>query len=82
LAGGQYVKKYVSSFVGFAPVSNPRIIIAVMIDEPSNGKHYGGAVAGPVFSAVAANALRALNVAPDSTVTNIIIPKESLAESL
>ena len=82
LAGGQYVKKYVSSFVGFAPVSNPRIIIAVMVDEPSNGKHYGGDVAAPVFSAVAANSLRALNVAPDSTVTNIIIPKDALAESL
>lgn len=82
LAGGQYVKKYVSSFVGFAPVSNPRIIIAVMIDEPSNGKHYGGQVAGPVFSGIAANSLRALNVAPDSSVTNIIIPKDALAESL
>jgi cell division protein FtsI (penicillin-binding protein 3) len=82
LAGGQYVKKYVASFVGFAPVSKPRIIIAVMIDEPSNGKHYGGDVAAPVFSAVAANALRALNVAPDSSVTNIIIPKDALAESL
>jgi cell division protein FtsI (penicillin-binding protein 3) len=82
LAGGQYVKKYVGSFVGFAPVSHPRIIIAVMIDEPSNGKHYGGDVAAPVFSAVAASALRALNVPPDSSVTNIIIPKDALAESL
>ena len=82
LAGGQYVKKYVSSFVGFAPVSDPRIIIAVMIDEPSNGKHYAGEVAAPVFSAVAANALRSLNVAPDSTVMNIIIPAEPLLESL
>jgi cell division protein FtsI (penicillin-binding protein 3) len=82
LAGGQYVKKYVSSFVGFAPVSDPRIIIAVMIDEPSAGKHYGGEVAAPVFSAVAANALRSLNVAPDSKVMNIIIPAEPLVESL
>jgi cell division protein FtsI (penicillin-binding protein 3) len=82
LLNGQYVKKYVASFVGFAPVSNPRIIVAVMIDEPSNGQHYGGDVAAPVFSAVTANALRALNVAPDSSVTDIIIPANALQESL
>jgi cell division protein FtsI (penicillin-binding protein 3) len=57
LENGRYVNKYVASFVGFAPVSDPRIIIAVMIDEPSAGKHYGGQVAAPLFSAVAANAL-------------------------
>lgn len=74
---GQYVKKYVASFVGFAPVSNPRIIVAVMIDEPSNGKHYGGQVAAPVFAAVTANALRALDVSPDSNVTNIIVPDDA-----
>lgn len=74
LVNGQYANKYVSSFVGFAPVSDPRIIVAVMVDEPSNGFHYGGQVAAPVFSAVAANALRALNVPPDSTVADIIIP--------
>ncbi|KIF81933.1 peptidoglycan D,D-transpeptidase FtsI family protein [Noviherbaspirillum autotrophicum] len=82
LAGGRYVNKYVASFVGFAPVSNPRIVIAVMVDEPSNGQHYGGDVAAPVFSAIAANALRAMNVAPDSSVTDIIIPAESVKESL
>jgi cell division protein FtsI (penicillin-binding protein 3) len=82
LVGGQYVQKYVASFVGFAPVSDPRIIIAVMIDEPSNGVHYGGDVAAPVFSAVAANALRALNVAPDSPVTSIIIPTDIVQESM
>jgi cell division protein FtsI (penicillin-binding protein 3) len=82
LEKGQYVNKYVASFVGFAPVSDPRIIIAVMIDEPSNGKHYAGEVAAPVFSAVAANALRALNIAPDSTVTNIIVPADGVRESL
>jgi cell division protein FtsI (penicillin-binding protein 3) len=82
IVGGQYVKKYVSSFVGFAPVSNPRIIIAVMVDEPSNGQHYGGDVAAPIFSSVAVNALRALNVAPDSSVTNIIIPADAVQETL
>ena len=64
-----------ASFVGFAPASNPRIIIAVMIDEPAAGQqYYGGEVAAPVFSAVAANALRALNVRARFVVTNIIIP--------
>jgi cell division protein FtsI (penicillin-binding protein 3) len=79
---GKYENKYVSSFVGFAPASDPRIIIAVMVDEPSNGKYYGGDVAAPIFSAVAANALRALNVAPDSPVTDIIIPADGVQESM
>lgn len=82
IVDGKYVKKYVSSFVGFAPVSEPRIIIAVMVDEPSNGNHYGGGVAAPVFSSVAANALRAMNVRPDSSVTNIIIPADGITESM
>jgi cell division protein FtsI (penicillin-binding protein 3) len=82
IEGGKYVKKYVSSFVGIAPMSDPRLIIAVMLDEPSAGSHFGGTVAGPVFANVAANALRALNVAPDSSVTNIVIPKDALEESM
>jgi cell division protein FtsI (penicillin-binding protein 3) len=82
LVNGQYANKYISSFVGFAPVSDPRIIVAVMVDEPSNGFHYGGQVAAPVFSAVTANALRAMNVAPDSAVTDIIIPVDALQETL
>lgn len=82
IEGGKYVKKYVSSFVGIAPMSDPRLIIAVMLDEPSAGSHFGGTVAGPVFANVTANALRALNVAPDSSVTNIIIPRDALEESM
>jgi cell division protein FtsI (penicillin-binding protein 3) len=82
LVNGQYVNKYVAGFVGFAPVSDPRIIVAVMVDEPSNGQHYGGDVAAPIFAAVTQNALRALNVAPDTSVTDIIIPAESVKESL
>ncbi|MFZ1180946.1 MAG: penicillin-binding protein 2 [Herbaspirillum sp.] len=77
IEGGKYVKKYVSSFVGIAPMSAPRLVIAVMIDESSAGRHFGGAVAGPVFANVAAAALRALNIAPDSSVTNIITPKDT-----
>jgi cell division protein FtsI (penicillin-binding protein 3) len=82
LENGRYVNKYVASFVGFAPVSDPRIIIAVMIDEPSAGKHYGGQVAAPLFSAVAANALRALNVPPDASVENVIMPLVPVMESI
>jgi cell division protein FtsI (penicillin-binding protein 3) len=81
LSGRQYVNKYVSSFVGFAPVSDPRIIIAVMIDEPSKGGYYGGLVAAPVFASVTEASLRALNVTPDSPVTNIIVPPEVIEES-
>ncbi|WP_211453537.1 peptidoglycan D,D-transpeptidase FtsI family protein [Collimonas antrihumi] len=82
IEGGKYVKKYIADFVGFAPASDPRLIIAVMVDEPSVGSHYGGDVAAPVFATVAANALRALNVPPDSSVTDIIIPTDGPQEGL
>ena len=68
LEGGQYVKKYVASFVGFAPATDPRLIVAIMIDEPGSGAHYGGDVAGPVFANVMGGALRTLGIAPDSTI--------------
>jgi cell division protein FtsI (penicillin-binding protein 3) len=68
-AGGYAEKKYVSSFVGFGPVSRPRFIVAVMIDEPQGSKHYGGDVAGPVFSSVMGAALRMMAVAPDAPNT-------------
>ena len=58
LVRGQYARdKYRSSFVGLAPVSNPRLIVAVVVDEPSGGKHYGGDVAAPVFRKVMEEAL-------------------------
>ncbi len=82
LEGGRYVNKYVASFVGFAPISDPRIIIAVMVDEPAAGKHFGGQIAAPVFSNVAANALRAMNVPPDASVENVIMPAEMVTESM
>ncbi|RDE50437.1 MAG: penicillin-binding protein 2 [Candidatus Accumulibacter meliphilus] len=66
LEGGRYsTKKYVASFVGFAPASDPRLVVAVMIDEP-RGKYYGGEVAAPVFAAVMAGTLRTLGIAPDA----------------
>ena len=63
--GAYAADKYISSFVGFAPVSAPRLVVAVMIDEPSAGQHYGGAVAAPVFSQIMQGALRLLNVPHD-----------------
>ena len=63
--GAYAADKYLSSFVGLAPVSAPRLVVAVMIDEPSAGQHYGGAVAAPVFSQVMQGALRLLNVPHD-----------------
>jgi cell division protein FtsI (penicillin-binding protein 3) len=79
---GRYAmpRKYIGSFVGMVPMSNPRFIIAVMIDEPTQGGHYGGQVAAPTFAAVAANALRSLNVPPDSSVTEIVIPADGGAD--
>lgn len=56
---------YMSLFTGMAPASNPRLVMVVVIDEPSAGEYYGGAVAAPVFSSVMEGALRLLNVEPD-----------------
>jgi len=66
LRDGRYSDAYVASFVGFAPASDARVVIAVMIDEPRAGHYYGGDVAAPVFSQVAAGSLRALQVAPEA----------------
>lgn len=74
LENGRYVDRYVASFVGFAPVSNPRLIVAVMLDEPNNGQYYGGLVAAPVFSKVTSAALHALNVPNDAPLDNVIAP--------
>jgi cell division protein FtsI (penicillin-binding protein 3) len=74
LEGRSYANKYVSSFVGLAPVSHPRLVVAVMIDEPTAGQYYGGAVAAPVFSRVMGAALRMLGVSPDAPVDNVILP--------
>ena len=74
LEGGHYVNRYVASFVGFAPVSNPRLVVAVMIDEPGGDEYYGGQVAAPVFSKITGAALRELNVVNDAPLDNVIAP--------
>jgi cell division protein FtsI (penicillin-binding protein 3) len=73
LESGAYANRYVASFVGFAPVSDPRLIVAVMIDEPSNGKYYGGDVAAPVFAQVMAGSLRTLGIQPDAPLKPLLM---------
>ena len=69
--------KYVGSFVGLVPASNPRLIMAVMIDEPGGKEYYGGTIAAPVFSAVMADTLRMLSIPQDGPSANVVIPNES-----
>jgi cell division protein FtsI (penicillin-binding protein 3) len=64
--GGYSEKRYTALFSGVAPVSQPRLAVIVVIDEPSDGDYYGGQVAAPVFSSVTAGALRILAIAPDN----------------
>jgi len=77
---GYAVKKYRAWFVGVAPIVNPRIIVAVMVDEPSNGKWFGGDVAAPVFSDLVQQTLRTLGVQPDLDVKMRIIARDVPAE--
>jgi cell division protein FtsI (penicillin-binding protein 3) len=77
---GYATKKYRAWFVGIAPITHPRIIVAVMVDEPSAGKWYGGDVAAPVFSDLVQQTLRTLNVQPDLDVKTQIIAKDVPAE--
>ena len=78
---GYAANKYRSWFVGMAPIGNPRIVVAVMVDEPSKGVYYGGAVAAPVFSQVVQQTLRLMNVAPDLEVApQIMASKAAQAE--
>jgi cell division protein FtsI (penicillin-binding protein 3) len=65
-SGGYTKKKYSAVFAGYAPASDPKLAIVVMIDEPDNGDYYGGLVAAPAFSSVMSGALRLLNIDPDN----------------
>ena len=82
---GRYVSKYISSFVGFAPATNPRIIIGVMVDEPKKISYYGGIVAAPVFGGIASEVLPLYNVPKDKNLDKIEaslenVKKDSLSE--
>ena len=78
--GGYAADKYIASFVGLAPVSAPRVIIAVMLDEPA-GEYYGGSVAAPVFAEVMQATLRLLGVPHDAPLEPLEMPADETRES-
>ena len=63
--GGQYVRKYVAGFAGYAPAHDPQIVVGIMIDEPMIGKHFGSTAAAPLFSEMVSKTLRLMAVNPD-----------------
>ena len=73
---GYAANKYRAWFAGMAPIDKPRVIVAVMVDEPSNGVYYGGAVAAPVFSEVVQQTLRIMGVQPDMAVKPAIVAEQ------
>ena len=77
---GYATKKYRAWFVGMAPIAHPRIIVAVMVDEPTAGKYFGGDVAAPVFSEVVQQTLRMMGEPPDLDVKPQIVSREMPAE--
>lgn len=78
---GEYSQElYRSSFVGFGPVSNPRIVVAVSIDEPLAGHYYGGRVAAPVFATVMGRTLRMLGVQPDAAFESDVVAKTQVED--
>jgi cell division protein FtsI (penicillin-binding protein 3) len=74
--GGFAAHKYIASFVGLAPASAPRVVVAVMIDEPSSDDYYGGSVAAPVFAQVTQGALRVLGVPHDAPLEPLDMPAD------
>jgi cell division protein FtsI (penicillin-binding protein 3) len=68
--GGYEKEKYVANFVGFAPADNPALVVAVMIDEPEKGKHFGGVCAAPVFRKIAMASLSVLGLLPSGSVAD------------
>jgi len=83
LENGKYVDRYVASFVGMAPASDPRLIVAVMINEPGGREYYGGLVAAPVFGSVMGASLRMLGVPNDAPLDNVMqAPAEIIREEV
>jgi cell division protein FtsI (penicillin-binding protein 3) len=71
-ASGYAAARYVSSFAGFGPVSNPRLVCVVVINDPTGEEYYGGLVAAPLFSEVMTGAMRILNIPPDDYPTMLV----------
>jgi len=74
--GGYEEDKYISVFAGIAPASNPRLVLVVMVNQPSKGVYFGGEVAAPIFSKIMGGALRILNVSPDK------VPLQAISSEL
>ena len=79
--GGYSKFKYFSSFIGYAPATDPRLLVAVMVDEPSAGGYYGGLVAAPAFARIASDVMRALRVEPDAPFQPPVVPAAPVQES-
>ncbi|MGY4530977.1 cell division protein FtsI (penicillin-binding protein 3) [Pseudomonas sp. TE3786] len=75
---GYTANAYRSLFAGFAPISNPRIAMVVVVDEPSTGAYFGGLISAPVFGKVMAGALRLMNIAPDNLTPADVQPAVAL----
>ena len=81
-ADGKYESNYIGSFVGIAPVSSPKFVIAVMIDGPSIDSYYGGTVAGPVFSTLMAEALKIYSIPQDGLIESDELKREAKPDSI
>lgn len=82
-ATGYSEEKYVAWFAGFAPVTSPRLVMVVTVDEPTRGGYYGGEIAAPVFGRVMTGALRLLDVPPDAPRQSprlMTVKREQVAE--
>jgi len=80
-ASGYAAARYVSSFAGFGPVSNPRLVCVVVINDPTGDEYYGGLVAAPLFSEVMTGAMRILNIPPDDYPTMLVETGVSTSDS-
>ncbi|MGP1955014.1 MAG: penicillin-binding transpeptidase domain-containing protein, partial [Arsenophonus sp. NC-QC1-MAG3] len=67
---GHYINQYIAYTAGGAPASNPRYALVVIINAPTAGKYYGGAVSAPVFGSIMWGVLRLMNIEPDALISN------------
>lgn len=83
MPNGGYVNKYIAYTAGVAPASNPRYALVVVINDPSAGQYYGGAISAPVFGAIMGGVLRTMNVKPDALTedekTQLVINQKGAA---
>ena len=77
--GGQYVRKYVAGFAGYAPAHDPQIVVGIMIDEPMIGKHFGSTAAAPLFSEMVSKTLRLMAVNPDRPEDFMVTKNDKMA---